>query len=279
MVVCHQAGSSQKAKEFQNRLDTYWKHRGYRQQAKNMLDMYSDSHNIVINGMSVPFRQPPEQVLNIQQNIFILEQAAHFYFIFFNWDSLHAKMISHYESWNYKKKKHKKIKAYRKSVQKEPTVKRCLLILDLKSLRSQVKGKCSLCMEFQSLAVRGKKLLTRHSCNIQKQWQRNGAIYQNNEQSSLENKEVEPVEQVQMNIYQSNTYRKDLSVLHFDDEPGAQERQKLKDQQSCISIFVTQLASPSTNYKHQPRYDNSIPCMAVQQIYRVTEQPQEKETS
>ena len=35
-----------------------------------------------------------------------------------------------------KKKKYKKVKVYRKSVKKEPTVKRCLLILDLKTLRS-----------------------------------------------------------------------------------------------------------------------------------------------
>ena len=35
---------------------------------------------------------------------------------------------------NYKKKKHKKIRAHRKSVQKEPIVKRCLLILDVKPL-------------------------------------------------------------------------------------------------------------------------------------------------
>ena len=34
---------------------------------------------------------------------------------FFNWDSLHARLNSHYEAWSYKKKKHKKIKAYRKS--------------------------------------------------------------------------------------------------------------------------------------------------------------------
>ena len=32
------------------------------------------------------------------------------------------------------------MKAYRKSVQKEPTVKGCLLILDLKPLRSQIIG-------------------------------------------------------------------------------------------------------------------------------------------
>ena len=48
-------------------------------------------------------------------------------------------------------------------------------------------------------------------------------IYQNNEQITLKNKEVEPIELVQMNIYQSKTYRKDLNWLHFDDEPGAQD--------------------------------------------------------
>ena len=37
-------------------------------------------------------------------------------FIFLNWDSLHARLNSHYEAWSYKKKKHKKIRAHRKSV-------------------------------------------------------------------------------------------------------------------------------------------------------------------
>ena len=32
--------------------------------------------------------------------------------IFLNWDSLHARLNSHYKVWSYKKKKHKKIKAY-----------------------------------------------------------------------------------------------------------------------------------------------------------------------
>ena len=59
-----------------------------------------------------------------------------------------------------KKKKHKTITAYRKFALKEPTVKRCLLILDIKPLRSQVKGKHSISRKFQNLAVRGKKLLT-----------------------------------------------------------------------------------------------------------------------
>ena len=57
-------------------------------------------------------------------------------FVFvFNWYSLHAKLNSNYKAWSYKKKKKKQIKAYRKSLQEEPTV-RCLLILDLKPLRS-----------------------------------------------------------------------------------------------------------------------------------------------
>ena len=37
--------------------------------------------------------------------------------------------------------------------------------------------------------------------------------------SMNKDKEVEPVETVQMNTYQSNTYRKDLTWLHFEDEP------------------------------------------------------------
>ena len=55
---------------------------------------------------------------------------------FLNWYSLHARLNSHYYAWSYKKEKHKEIKGYRKYVQKEPTVKGCLLILDLRSFRS-----------------------------------------------------------------------------------------------------------------------------------------------
>ena len=33
-----------------------------------------------------------------------------------NWYSLHVRLNTHYEAWSYKKKKHKKVKAYRKSV-------------------------------------------------------------------------------------------------------------------------------------------------------------------
>ena len=57
---------------------------------------------------------------------------------FFNWDSLHARLNSHYQARSHKKKKRKKMTVYRKSQLqlKGLTVKRCLLILDLKPLRS-----------------------------------------------------------------------------------------------------------------------------------------------
>ena len=57
-------------------------------------------------------------------------------------------------------------------------------------------------------------------------------------------RKVEPVEPVLKNIYQSNTYRKYLSWPHFDDEPRVQEKQQVKDQQSCISVFVSCLTNP-----------------------------------
>ena len=59
-------------------------------------------------------------------------------------------------------------------------------------------------------------------------------MYQNNEKTSLENKEVETVEPVHMNIYQSNTYREDLRWLHFNNMPRVQRRQQVKDQQYYI---------------------------------------------
>ena len=70
------------------------------------------------------------------------------------------------------------------------------------------------CREFQSQALRGKKLLstalqnlekvTETSCNLSESW------------VNHRNKEVGLVEPVRMNIYQNSTYRKDLSWLNFE---------------------------------------------------------------
>ena len=62
-----------------------------------------------------------------------------------------------------------------------------------------------------------------------------------------QNKEAEPVQSVQMNIDQSNFYRKDLSWLHFDNEPRVQERKQVKDQQSYVSVSVACLIYPRSS--------------------------------
>ena len=50
-----------------------------------------------------------------------------------------------------------------------------------------------------------------------------------------------------MNIYESNTYRKDVCWLQFDDEPRVQERQQVINQQSGMSVFVAFPTIPSSN--------------------------------
>ena len=57
---------------------------------------------------------------------------------------------------------------------------------------------------------------------------------------------MEPVQPVEMNIYQSNTYRKDLCWLHFGNESRVQERQQWKDLQSC-----TRFCNLSNNSKER----------------------------
>ena len=76
--------------------------------------------------------------------------------------------------------------------------------------------------------------MTEKSCNLSE-----------NEWTTLENKEVEPAEPDQMNIYESNTYRKDLSWLHFNNEPygrfieiQSNLRRKNFIEQTKASIFL-----------------------------------------
>ena len=53
---------------------------------------------------------------NSKMSNMIYDRLSFYIIVFlFNWDSFHARQNSHYEAWSYKKKKHKKMKAYRKS--------------------------------------------------------------------------------------------------------------------------------------------------------------------
>ena len=75
--------------------------------------------------------------------------------------------------------------------------------------------------------------------------QKNHSIYQNNKQTSFEKKEVEPVQPVQMNIYQSNTYTKDLSCQHFDDETAKDSGEAGSEGQTVLHIHFCSLSNNS----------------------------------
>ena len=53
---------------------------------------------------------------NLDDSIDSSDFSVRGYLFFFNWYSLHARLNSHGEAWSCKKRKHKKVKAYRKSI-------------------------------------------------------------------------------------------------------------------------------------------------------------------
>ena len=67
-----------------------------------------------------------------------------------------------------------------------------------------------------------------------------------------------------MNIYQSHTYRIQLSWQHFDDEPAKgsrereREREKVKEQQSYISAFAIYITIPSSSWGTGPEITTVI---------------------
>ena len=58
-----------------------------------------------------------DYVLFLLKFVFTLgEHQKNVNLFFFNWDSFHVRLNSHYKVWSYKKKKHRKIKASSKSL-------------------------------------------------------------------------------------------------------------------------------------------------------------------
>ena len=56
---------------------------------------------------------------------------------------------------------------------------------------------------------------------------KNDPTYSNKVWTFHENKEVDTVQPVQVNIYQSNTFGKDLGWLHFNNIPRVKEMQQV----------------------------------------------------
>lgn len=79
---------------------------------------------------------------------------------------------------------------------------------------------------------------------------------------------VEPVQPNQINIYQINTYSKDLDKLHFDNESRVQYKQQVKGQQSHIPVSVPYLKHWSSNQEHKAKHDNRILCQVIWYIHR-----------
>ena len=67
-------------------------------------------HSLLLNSDG-PFTGQDWIILNI-----FYQYDSNCVCVFFHWDSLHARLNSHYEAWSYKKKNTKKITGYRKSV-------------------------------------------------------------------------------------------------------------------------------------------------------------------
>ena len=80
----------------------------------NFLKIYSNSFSIKVIHINSICQLNEGQVSSISYSCrsFLLL----LFFLFFNWDLLHARLNSHCKAWSYKKRKHKKIKTYRKSV-------------------------------------------------------------------------------------------------------------------------------------------------------------------
>ena len=78
--------------------------------------------------------------------------------------------------------------------------------------------------------------------------------------------DIEPVQPVQMSIYKSNTYKKDLSWLYFRAESKFQRRRKQMNDKQCFTpVSVGYQAYSNSKWKVQSRNDknNSIPCKKV----------------
>ena len=84
---------------------------------------------------------------------------------------------------------------------------------------------------------------------------------------------METTEPVLKNIYQRNAYRKDLSWPDFNNEARVQKKQQVKDQQSCIFVFVAcQVDIPSVSGRYTLIFTvcNWVACsLDITEIYRI----------
>ena len=135
---------------------------------------------------------------------------------FFNWDSLHTRLNSHYKAWSYKKKKEKKRK-------EESRGKRCVPI------RSLVKGKHSLGREFQSSCARKEMVDIDVFETSRKSVRKIMQSIRITSRLSLRKRKWDQLRQF---------WRTSTKIPHFHNEPRVQEKQEVKGQQTCMLICL-----------------------------------------
>ena len=136
------------------------------------------------------------------------------------------------QGWDSKKKKHKKIRAYRKYLWKEPTLNRCLLILDLKPFRFYISQRKAFyrqriqeysCIRKQTVDIdilvtsRSGHIKIKESLRISRRPSLKKFKWNQLSQFSRTSTKV---------IY---TYKKDLGWPNFDNEPRVQDKQQVKE--------------------------------------------------
>ena len=70
---------------------------------------------VILDGVFPKFISLDKKIL-ISNKVTSIALTDAFIIIYCNWDLLHARLNSHCKAWSYKKNKHKKIKACRKSL-------------------------------------------------------------------------------------------------------------------------------------------------------------------
>ena len=83
------------------------------------LENFKNDINAKFSELNYRFNDSQAKYEMVNSNLSISRRCTEllpFFYFFFNWYSLHARLNSHYEAWSYKEKKQKKVKAYRKSL-------------------------------------------------------------------------------------------------------------------------------------------------------------------
>ena len=147
---------------------------------------------------------------------------------FFNQDSLHARLNSHYKTWSQKKKKDKKIKTHEICLERIYSRK---MSINSRLIATKIIG--------QGKAFYRQRIS--QSSGVRKETVDIDILV------TSRNGDRKIMQSIRITSRPSLRKRKqsNLSWPHVKGEPRVQEKQQVKDQQSCIFVFVSCLTIPN----------------------------------